>query len=154
MAKETYPKEYKLTFFERLIFQTVFPPTDGKGEYADHILREKVIEKLISPEERQAREIQSIWICPQCALEVKSDKKSECPACKVEMQDSKRIGWNVKDKDGKDIPDEKLVSFGEMTVKKITEALKALEEAKVLGTEHRSLYLKIVLEGKQPEIEA
>ena len=151
---ENKQKEYSLTFFERLIFQTIFPPTDGKGHYAEHILREKVIEKLISQEERTARGIAPIWICTKCALEVKADKKPTCSVCNLEMQDTKRIGWNVQDKEGKDIPDEKVVSFGEMTVKKITDALKDLEEAGAIGAEHRSLYLKFVLDGEEPEVEA
>lgn len=149
-----YPKEYTLTFWERLIFQTIFPPTDGKGHYTEQVLRDKVLEKLISPEERTARELAPILTCPKCALETKSDKKLECPRCEVAMQDSKRVGWNLKDKDGNLIPDEKAVSFGEMTVKTITKALKELDEAGAIGAEHKSLYLKVVLEGKAPSIEA
>lgn len=154
MNKTDYPKEYKLTFYERLIFQTIFPPADGKGHYTELVLRDKVIEKLISPEERKEREIAPIWRCPECGKETKADKPFNCPDCKAMTVDSKRIGWNVQDKAGNLIPDEKVVSFGEMTIFKITKTLQELDEAGALGLEHRSLYVKIVLDGIEPEITA
>ncbi len=153
MRESKYPKEYNLNFYERLIFQTIFPPTDGKGHYAEMVLRDKVIDKLVSPEERKLRQVAPIWKCPKCGKEVKSDKAPECSECKVGMVSSNRIGWETLN-EGVVIPDMKTISFGEMTINTITKTLKELDEAGALGAEHRSLYHKIVLDGTEPEIEA
>ena len=60
------------------------------------------------------------------------------------MENTNRVGWNVKDAEGNLLPTEKEVRFGEESHKIIVGILKKLNEADKLGMEHYSLYKKFI----------
>ena len=145
---------YSLSVFERMIFLNVYPQ---KGHYTTGLLYEALSKKLITDEERNdIYQIKNLARCPKCETVgtfENNESPPKCPKCDVPMEATGRITWLQRDDDDNPIEQNKEITIGEMANQTITKALKELDEAEMLEPQHRSLYEKIVLGGKIPEID-
>ena len=143
---------YSLGVIERLLFLNVYPK---KGDYSSQLLFEALNAKLLTEEERRdIYQIKQIADC-ECGEEIsffEGEKIPDCPnKCLVKPKLNGRISWRTTDDEGRQIPDEKEVTIGEMAHHNITQALRELEEAEELNPSLVSLYRKIVLNGTKLE---
>ena len=135
----------------------------SKGGYTEQLLFEALSKKLITEEERkEVYQIKSVAVCSDCGEEYNYTADDKLPdkcetinekgkPCVGKYRASGRVAWRTKDDKGKEIPQEKDVTIGEMANYNITKALNELEEAEGLDPSVKTLYKKIVLEGKDPD---
>lgn len=131
-----------LSVFERLILRNILPARDTNIGVLELVL--KINGDLFDATEWEALEVGTIFACPKCDAEEKGTEAPQCPNCDVKMENTNKIGWNVKDKEGKELPNNKEIKFGPESCTLIEDILKKLNEANKISMEHYSLYKKFI----------